>query len=128
MYMEIMEDTTVLLVDDEDSNIFALQSYLEHYGIKVVVAKNGLEAIRILENRPDLKIILLDMMMPVMDGFETLNVIKKDPALSRIPVIAVTARAMKGDREKCLEAGATDYISKPVDTQMLLSKINRLVG
>jgi CheY-like chemotaxis protein len=126
--MEIPEDKTVLLVDDEDSNIFALQSYLEHCEIKVVVAKNGQEAISILENRSDIKVILLDMMMPVMDGFETLSILKQNAALSSIPVIAVTARAMKGDREKCLQAGANDYISKPVDTQMLLSKINRFVG
>jgi CheY-like chemotaxis protein len=126
--MEILEDKTLLIVDDEDSNIFALQSYLELFGPKIVVARNGAEAVGILRDRTDISIILLDMMMPVMDGFETMEVLKQDPRLRTIPVIAVTAKAMKGDREKCLEAGAWDYVSKPLDMKMLLSKINRLVG
>jgi CheY-like chemotaxis protein len=126
--MEILEDKTLLIVDDEDSNIFALQSYLELFGPKILVARNGVEAVGILRDRTDVNIILLDMMMPVMDGFETMDVLKQDPRLRTIPVIAVTAKAMKGDREKCLDAGAWDYVSKPLDMKMLLSKINRLVG
>ncbi len=121
--MENLKNKTVLIVDDNDSNNFALGNYLEGRHMEVAVAKNGLEAISFLQNSTKPAIILLDMMMPVMDGYETLAVLKQDYSLQQIPVIAVTARAMKGDREKCIEAGAWDYISKPIDLDMLMNKI-----
>lgn len=109
-------------MDDEKRNTFALSSYLETLDMKVTSAENGQDAILMLKgNKVD--IILLDMMMPVMDGYETLSVLKNSDALKAIPVIAVTAKAMKGDRERCLEAGAWDYISKPVDMHLLLDKL-----
>lgn len=120
-------DKNVLLVEDEASNIYALSSYLESRQMNVSVARNGQEAMDMLHsgNQPDL--ILLDMMMPVMDGYETLANLKLENLLEKIPVIAVTARAMKGDKEKCLDAGAWDYISKPVDLQALLAKMSTYV-
>lgn len=120
-------DKNVLLVDDEASNIYALSSYLESRQMNVTVARNGQEVMDMLHsgNQPDL--ILLDMMMPVMDGYETLANLKLENLLEKIPVIAVTARAMKGDKEKCLDAGAWDYISKPVDLQALLAKMSTYV-
>lgn len=120
-------DKNVLLVEDEASNIYALSSYLESRQMNVNVARNGQEAMDMLHsgNQPDL--ILLDMMMPVMDGYETLANLKLENLLEKIPVIAVTARAMKGDKEKCLDAGAWDYISKPVDLQALLAKMSTYV-
>ena len=119
---------TLLIVDDEDNNIFALRSYLETKDMEVLVAKNGEEAINLLHcgTKPD--IILLDMMMPVMDGYETLKVLKENGKLSQIPVIAVTARAMKGDSEKCLEVGAWDYLSKPINLNELMEKITQLTN
>ena len=126
--MEKLKNKTVLIVDDEERNVFALRSYLEEIvGIKIETAANGKDAIEMMESkgRPDL--ILLDMMMPVMDGYETLEALKKMPALKHIPVIAVTAKAMKGDKEKCMEAGAWDYIPKPVDMQLLIDKLNRWI-
>jgi two-component system chemotaxis sensor kinase CheA len=119
---------SVLIVDDEDMNIFALSSYLETQNIKVSVAKNGEDAIRLLLRGTKPDIILLDMMMPVMDGYETLKILKETGSLSRIPVIAVTAQAMKGDREKCLQAGAWDYLSKPLNLKVLMEKITQLTG
>lgn len=113
----------VLLVDDDSRNTFALSSYLEVLEMKVTIAENGEEAISILLNDEKPDIILLDMMMPVMDGYETLSSLKKNDLLKQIPVIAVTARAMKGDREKCIEAGAWDYISKPINLDVLADKI-----
>jgi CheY-like chemotaxis protein len=126
--METLKDKTLLIVDDEASNIFALTSYLDQFGANILVAGNGLEAIRVLRGTEDVCIVLLDMMMPGMDGYETLQALRKDSVLRAIPVIAVTARAMKGDREKCLDAGACDYISKPLDMKELMSKINRLIA
>ncbi len=109
-------------MDDEKRNTFALSSYLETLDMKVTSAENGQDAILMLKGSK-VDIILLDMMMPVMDGYETLSVLKSSDALKSIPVIAVTAKAMKGDRERCLEAGAWDYISKPVDMHLLLDKL-----
>lgn len=125
--MEKLANRTVLLVDDEDSNIYALQHYLEAMELNVLVAKNGAQALTVLQQGAKVDIILLDMMMPVMDGYETLQALKDDGSLKDIPVIAVTARAMKGDKEKCLEAGAWDYISKPLNMQLLLDKLNHWV-
>ena len=114
---------TVLLVDDDARNIFALSSVLERRGMKVLTATTGNEAIDLLKTTPDLAIVLMDIMMPEMDGYQTIVKIREDPAYCRLPVIALTAKAMKGDREKCLEAGASDYLAKPVDTDQLLSTL-----
>jgi len=123
MIMEKLKNKMVLLVDDDSRNTFALRSYLEVLEMKIIIAENGEEAISILLNDAKPDIILLDMMMPVMDGYETLISLKKNDLLKQIPVIAVTARAMKGDREKCIEAGAWDYISKPINLDVLADKI-----
>ena len=113
----------VLVVDDDVRNIFALSSVLERRGMHVVTAGTGREAIHMIENTPDLAIVLMDIMMPEMDGYETMQVIRQNPALRRLPIIALTAKAMKGDREKCLEAGASEYLAKPVNTEQLLSAL-----
>jgi len=121
-----MTNKTVLLVDDEQRNVFALSSYLQAQDMNVIVAENGEQALQMIKEH-DPAIVLLDMMMPVMDGYETLAAMKQNGDLQRIPVIAVTAKAMKGDREKCLDAGAWDYVSKPVELKSLLEKMNDLV-
>jgi CheY-like chemotaxis protein/HAMP domain-containing protein/signal transduction histidine kinase len=113
----------VLVVDDDVRNIFALSSVLERRGMTVLTAGTGREAIAMLEATPDLAIVLMDIMMPEMDGYETMQVIRQDPSFQRLPIIALTAKAMKGDREKCLEAGASDYLAKPVNTEQLLSAL-----
>jgi CheY-like chemotaxis protein len=115
--------TKVLVVDDDVRNIFALSSVLERRGMIVLTAGTGREAIETLETTPNLAIVLMDIMMPEMDGYETMQVIRRNPALQRLPIIALTAKAMKGDREKCLEAGASDYLAKPVNTEQLLSAL-----
>jgi CheY-like chemotaxis protein len=112
---------TALLVDDDARNIFALSSVLERRGMRVLTATTGREAIALVESTPDLAIVLMDIMMPEMDGYQTMQVIREKPAYRRLPMIALTAKAMKGDREKCLEAGASDYLAKPVNTEQLLS-------
>jgi CheY-like chemotaxis protein len=114
---------TALLVDDDARNIFALSSVLERRGMKVLTATTGREAIELIEKTPDLAIVLMDIMMPEMDGYETIAAVRSRPGFRRLPIIALTAKAMKGDREKCLEAGASDYLAKPVNTEQLLSAL-----
>jgi HAMP domain-containing protein/CheY-like chemotaxis protein/signal transduction histidine kinase len=114
---------TVLLVDDDVRNIFALSSVLERRGMRVLTATTGNEAIALIESTPSLAIVLMDIMMPELDGYQTIAVIREKPELRRLPIIALTAKAMKGDREKCLEAGASDYLAKPVNTEQLLSAL-----
>jgi CheY-like chemotaxis protein/signal transduction histidine kinase/HAMP domain-containing protein len=114
---------TVLLVDDDARNIFALSSVLERRGMQVLTATTGREAIDLIEQTPSLAIVLMDIMMPEMDGYQTIENIRGNPAYRRLPIIALTAKAMKGDREKCLEAGASDYLAKPVNTEQLLSAL-----
>jgi CheY-like chemotaxis protein len=116
-------DRTVLLVDDDARNIFALSSVLERRGMKVLTATTGLEAIEKVEQTPELALVLMDIMMPEMDGYQTIGAIRDNPAFRRLPIIALTAKAMKGDREKCLEAGASDYLAKPVNTEQLLATL-----
>jgi len=113
----------VLLVDDDARNIFALSSALERRGMKVLTATTGREAIDLIDATPDISLVLMDIMMPEMDGYQTIQVIRSKPTLRRLPIIALTAKAMKGDREKCLEAGASDYLAKPVNTEQLLSAL-----
>jgi CheY-like chemotaxis protein/signal transduction histidine kinase/HAMP domain-containing protein len=113
----------VLVVDDDVRNIFALSSVLERRGMTVLTAGTGREAIATLESTPDLAIMLMDIMMPEMDGYETMQVIRQNALFRRLPIIALTAKAMKGDREKCLEAGASEYLAKPVNTEQLLSAL-----
>jgi CheY-like chemotaxis protein len=118
---EDLQGKAVLVVDDDTRNIFALSSVLERRGMRVLTANTGSEAIATIEATPNLAIVLMDIMMPEMDGYQTMQAIRKNPALRRLPMIALTAKAMKGDREKCLEAGASDYLAKPVNTEQLLS-------
>ncbi len=114
---------TALLVDDDARNIFALSSVLERRGMQVLTATTGSEAIALIELTPDIAIVLMDIMMPEMDGYQTMELIRLKPAFRRLPIIALTAKAMKGDREKCLEAGASDYLAKPVNTEQLLAAL-----
>jgi len=113
----------VLIVDDDVRNIFALSSVLERRGMVVLTAGTGREAIATIESTPDIAIVLMDIMMPEMDGYETMQVIRQNPSFRRLPIVALTAKAMKGDREKCLEAGASEYLAKPVNTEQLLSAL-----
>jgi CheY-like chemotaxis protein/signal transduction histidine kinase len=114
---------TVLLVDDDPRNIFALSSALERRGMNVLTATTGAEAITLIEGTPHPAIVLMDIMMPEMDGYQTIEKIRQNRAYRRLPIIALTAKAMKGDREKCLQAGASDYLAKPVNTEQLLSAL-----
>ena len=120
---EALVGKKVLVVDDDVRNIFALSSVLERRGMAVLTAGTGREAIAMLESTPDVAIVLMDIMMPEMDGYETMQVIRQNPSFRRLPIIALTAKAMKGDREKCLEAGASEYLAKPVNTEQLLSAL-----
>jgi HAMP domain-containing protein/CheY-like chemotaxis protein/signal transduction histidine kinase len=118
---EVLRGRKVLVVDDDARNIFALTTILENQEMEVMSATNGRQAIEIVENTDDLSVVLMDIMMPEMDGYETMREIRKDPRFRTLPILALTAKAMKGDREKCLQAGASDYIAKPVNTEQLLS-------
>ncbi len=120
----ILESKKILVADDDMRNVFALMSILEDKGVKPIVAKNGKEALDMLRENPDTDLILMDIMMPEMDGYEAMEEIRKMTSkLGKAPIIALTAKAMKGDREKCIQAGASDYLSKPVDADKLLSML-----
>lgn len=121
------EQIKVLLVDDDNRNIFALSAYLKAKKITVETASDGKECLEKLKQLT-VDVVLLDMMMPVMDGFETLGILRNDEQLKNNKVIALTALAMKGDMERCMEAGADDYCSKPVDIDVLVNKINFLIN
>jgi len=112
---------TVLVIDDDVRNIFALTSLLEDHRLKVVHAENGRTGIELLKKTPEIDLVLMDIMMPEMDGYETMRAIREEARFRSLPIIALTAKAMKGDRAKCIEAGATDYITKPVDLEQLFS-------
>ena len=116
-----LTDKTALVVDDDVRNIFALTSVLERHKMQVRYAENGRDALELLKKTPEIDVVLMDIMMPEMDGYETTRAIRKIAKFRKLPIIALTAKAMKGDREKCIEAGASDYITKPVDTEQLLS-------
>jgi CheY-like chemotaxis protein len=118
---EVLRGRKVLVVDDDARNIFALSIVLENHEMEILSATTGRQAIELIQNTDDLAIVLMDIMMPEMDGYQTMREIRRLPAFGALPILALTAKAMKGDREKCLEAGASDYIAKPVDTDQLLS-------
>ncbi|HYM89434.1 MAG TPA: response regulator, partial [Nitrospiraceae bacterium] len=118
---DVLRGRKVLVVDDDARNIFALTSLLENQEMDVISATNGLQAIDIIQKTPELNMVLMDIMMPDMDGYETIRGIRQIHEFRTLPILALTARAMKGDREKCLDAGASDYIAKPVNTDQLLS-------
>jgi signal transduction histidine kinase/CheY-like chemotaxis protein/CHASE3 domain sensor protein len=118
---EVIKNKTVLIADDDVRNIFAISKVLEKYQMNIISAINGKEALSKLENNPHIDVVLMDMMMPQMDGYETIQNIRKNSKHVNLPIIAVTSKAMMGDREKCIKAGASDYISKPVDLDQLLS-------
>jgi len=118
-----LSDKTVLLVDDDMRNVFALSSILEEKNMNVVVGRDGLEGVQKLNERDDIDIVLMDIMMPNMDGYEAMQKIRKDRKNKNLPIIALTAKAMKGDRNKCLDAGANDYLAKPVDANKLISML-----
>ncbi|RTR34239.1 response regulator [Shewanella atlantica] len=119
----VLAGKKVLLVDDDMRNVFALSSILEDKGIEIVVGRDGLESIEKLDQNPDIALILMDIMMPKMDGYDAMKEIRKKRKYKKLPIIALTAKAMKGDRSKCIEAGASDYLAKPVDTDKLLSML-----
>jgi CheY-like chemotaxis protein len=117
----VLSGRKVLIVDDDVRNIFAITSVLERHKMDVIYAENGRDGIDILKKTPSVDVVLMDVMMPEMDGYETMRAIRGINKFKMLPIIALTAKAMKGDREKCIEAGASDYIAKPVDTEQLLS-------
>jgi len=125
---DILKGKSILIVDDDVRNRFALVSYLDGMDMTIYTAESGIDAIGLLDAHKDIDIILMDMMMPEMDGYETIGRIKSNSSMAHIPIIAVTAKAMKGDREKCLEAGASEYVSKPVNLKELFTKISGLIS
>lgn len=125
---EILKGKSVLIADDDPRNTFALTSLLEGMDMNIIVAENGLEALNKIEQQPGVDLVLMDMMMPEMDGYEAITRIRDNADTRNLPVIAVTAQAMKGDREKCMEAGASDYISKPVNIKELIEKMAKALN
>jgi len=117
----VLTDKTILMVDDDIRNVFALASVLEEKGMTIMIGENGKEALELLNNNPGIELVLMDIMMPEMDGYEATREIRKQPKFSKLPIIALTAKAMKGDRQRCIDAGANDYLSKPIDIDKLLS-------
>jgi len=117
----ILAGKKVIIVDDDIRNIFAMTGMLERYQMEVHSAETGKAALELLQREPETDLVLMDIMLPEMDGYETMRAIRKMYGFEQLPIIAVTAKAMKGDREKCIDAGASDYIAKPVDTERLLA-------
>ena len=118
---EVFDGKKVLIVDDDVRNVFALTSVFERHGMHVVFAENGREGVETLRRNPDVSLVLMDIMMPEMDGYEATRAMREMPEFQRLPIVALTAKAMKGDREKSIASGASDYITKPVDVEQLLS-------
>jgi CheY-like chemotaxis protein len=118
---DVLRGRKVLVVDDDARNLFALTSLLEKQEMEVISAASGRMALELITRTTDLNIVLMDIMMPDVDGYETIRIIRDDPRFRTLPILALTAKAMTGDREKCIDAGASDYISKPVSTDQLLS-------
>jgi CheY-like chemotaxis protein len=124
LHLGVLENKKVLVVDDDIRNIFALTCVLERFKMKVVSAENGKDAIQMLMDQRDIDVVLMDIMMPVMNGYSTIRTIRETAEFKSLPIIAVTAKAMKGDREKCLAAGASDYLCKPVAAEQLRSALH----
>lgn len=124
----MLKRKTILVVDDDERNVFALSAVLRTVNPTIITAEDGIKCIYNLRTHDNIDIVLLDMMMPDMDGYQTIKYIRNDNALKHIPIIAITALAMKGDMEKCIAAGANDYCSKPIDFKVLLSKIKALIN
>lgn len=120
-------DKTILIIDDDSKNIFALNAVLKARKYDCVSANSAAMGLEMLKQNKNIAIVLMDMMMPEMDGYEAIRAMKNDEALKEIPVIAITAQAMTGDREKCLEAGADGYVSKPVDISELVKLLDLLI-
>jgi CheY-like chemotaxis protein len=120
---KVFEGRKILLVDDDVRNIFALTSALEHKGAIVEIGRNGREALEQLDKHDDIDLVLMDVMMPEMDGYEATRLIRQQPRWRKLPIIAVTAKAMKDDQQRCLQAGANDYLAKPIDLDRLFSLI-----
>jgi CheY-like chemotaxis protein len=118
---KVFENRKILIVDDDMRNVFVLSKILEEKRVRILVGKNGRDGIERLQQNPDTSLVIMDIMMPEMDGYEAMREIRKDKRFLKLPIIALTAKTMKGDREKCIEAGANDYLSKPVQTEKLLS-------
>jgi len=118
---EVFKGKKILIVDDDVRNVFALTSVLESNGMEVVYAENGKEGLEALSQNPDVDLVLMDIMMPEMDGYQTMEAVRQMPQFRELPIISLTAKAMKGDRDKSIASGASDYITKPVDTDQLLS-------
>jgi CheY-like chemotaxis protein len=123
----VLAGKKVLIVDDDIRNIFAMTSMLERYKMEVISAETGQAAIETLQNADDVDVVLMDIMLPEMDGYQTMQKIRKMFGFEQLPIIALTAKAMKGDREKCIDAGASDYIAKPVETERLLTLLRNWV-
>lgn len=119
---DVMKDKSILIVDDDMRNVFALTSLFEDLGLKILIGKNGRDGIDKLQGNP-VDLILMDIMMPEMNGYEAMEEIRKDQKFRKLPIIALTAKAMPGDREKCIRAGATDYLTKPIDSEKLISML-----
>lgn len=120
----MLKEKRVLIIDDNENNIFALSAVMKSKGYEVLSALDASSGIEILQANLKIDVVLLDMMMPVIDGYKTIELIQSDKSISKVPIIALTANAMIGDREKCLAAGATDYCPKPVEIDELIEKIN----
>lgn len=118
---DILKDRKILLVDDDMRNIFAMSKMLKKQGMNVLIADNGQRALEQINKEKDISLIIMDIMMPVMDGYEATKIIRKHPIYNNIPIIALTARTMPDEKEKCLAAGANDYLSKPIDIDILLA-------
>ena len=116
-----LDGKKALIVDDDIRNIFALASALEQHGMNVLTAESGKDGIELLKNNSDVDVVLIDIMMPELDGYDTIRIMRQLERFKDLPIIAITAKAMQGDREKCIEAGATDYLAKPVNTEQLMS-------
>jgi CheY-like chemotaxis protein len=119
----VFEDRRILLVEDDVRNVFAITRVLEPHGAKLEIARNGFEALAALEKHPEIELVLMDIMMPEMDGLTAMQEIRKEPRTAKLPIIALTAKAMPDDRQRCLDAGANDYITKPIDIEKLLSLV-----
>lgn len=126
--MTSLTDKKVLAVDDNDTNIFVVDALLEDEGMEVLTANDGEEALAVLKEHPDVDIVLMDIMMPVMNGYEAMREIRSNDRYGQVPIIALTANAMVGDSEKCLAAGATSYVSKPIDAEVLVGEIRTLLS